>query len=226
MSVAELRQNFTYYFTVEGETEQWYLKWLEKTINKEITDFTVTIDCPVEKNPLKYAKKLRIIQKTEVYHLFDYESDEANHVKNFINAMDNMKKAKELWKQIIYKSGYSNLTFDLWMILHKAECNGWVIHRDNYITHINNAYKEKFQDMNEYKHEANFKRCLNKLKLHDVIAAVIRAKSIMRKNKDNGYILQRYKGYTYYKENPSLSIWEAIEIILKDCRLYKGLPYK
>lgn len=31
----------------------------------------------------------------------------------------------------------------------------------------------------------------------------------------------QYKGYKYYKENPSLAIWEAIEKILKDCGLYK-----
>lgn len=30
----------------------------------------------------------------------------------------------------------------------------------------------------------------------------------------------QYKGYKYYKENPSLAIWEAIEKILKDCELY------
>lgn len=29
----------------------------------------------------------------------------------------------------------------------------------------------------------------------------------------------QYKGYTYYKENPSLAAWEAIEKILIDCGL-------
>ena len=73
--------------------------------------------------------------------------------------------------------------------------------------------------MDEYKHEANFKRCLGKLNLTNVIDAVNRSKKIMQKNKDNGYVLQQYKGYRYYKENPSLAIWETIENILKDCQL-------
>lgn len=73
--------------------------------------------------------------------------------------------------------------------------------------------------MDEYKHEANFKRCFGKLQLSNVIDAVNRAKTIMQKNKDNGYVLQQYKGYRYYKENPSLAIWEAIEKILNDCEL-------
>ena len=131
-----------------------------------------------------------------------------------------MKKANEAGKFINYKFGYSNLTFDLGIILHKAGCNGSVSHRKNYITHINCAYEENFESMDEYKHENNFKRCLGKLQLSNVIDAVNRAKTIMQRNKDIGYTLHQYKGYRYYKENPSLAIWEAIEKILKDCGLY------
>lgn len=75
--------------------------------------------------------------------------------------------------------------------------------------------------MDEYKHERNFKRCLEKLQLNNVLDAIVRAKTIMQINNNNGYILHEYKGYSYYKENPSLAIWEAIEKILKDCRLVK-----
>ncbi|WP_244834431.1 hypothetical protein [Clostridium sp. BJN0001] len=45
------------------------------------------------------------------------------------------------------------------------------------------------------------------------------AKRIMQNNEKNGYTLKQYKGYKYYKENPSLAIWEVIEKILKDCSL-------
>ncbi len=53
--------------------------------------------------------------------------------KKITKTMDNMKRAKELGKQINYKFGYSNLTFDLWIILHKEDCNRSVSHRRNYI---------------------------------------------------------------------------------------------
>lgn len=98
-----------YYFTVEGETEHWYLKWLQDVINK--TDEAVckvSIDCPIEKNPLKRAKSLTVTGKTEIYHLFDYESDDNFHVEAFQNAMDNMKKAEKIGKQIKYKGTRSN----------------------------------------------------------------------------------------------------------------------
>lgn len=209
-----------YYFSVEGETEQWYLKWLQDTINKiEKSEYKVSFDCPVQKNPIKRAKSLVITKQTEIYHISDYESDEPIHVKEFIETMDNMKTANELGKQIDYKFGYSNLTFDLWVILHKIDCNGLVSHRKNYIVHLNRAYGESFESMAEFKHENNFKRCLGKLKIDDVNQAINRGKSIMKRNKENGLILHEYKGYEYYKENPSLMIWEAIEKILIDCKL-------
>lgn len=157
--------------------------------------------------------------KTYIYHISDYESDDQIHMKEFKETMDNMKKAKELGKQISYKFGYTNLTFDLWIVLHKADCNGPFAHRRQYLVPINRAFNENFENMDDYKHEANVKRLLNSLTLTDVINAVNRARIIMQRNKDNGYILHEYKGFKYYKENPSLGIWEAIEKILKDCKL-------
>ena len=56
-------------------------------------------------------------------------------------------------------------------------------------------------------------------RLSKVIAAVDRARKIMQRYKENGYTLYQYKVYQYYKENPSLAAWEAIEKILKDCEL-------
>lgn len=150
-----------------------------------------------------------------------FESDEPNHISQFNETMDNMKKARELGKQIIYKFGYSNLTFDLWIILHKVDCYSSYAHRKNYIAPLNRAYNEKFGNMNEFKHENNFKRCLNKLQLTNVIDAITRAKTIMQQNHDRGYTIYQYKGYKYFKENPSLTVWEAVEKILQDCELTK-----
>ena len=117
--MAKRKPTNKYYFSVEGETEQWYLKWLQDTINNtEKAACKVSIDCPVRKNPLKHAKSLTVTRKIEIYHFFDYESDEPLHVKGFQEALDNMKKAEKIGKQIKYKSGYSNFTFDLWIILH------------------------------------------------------------------------------------------------------------
>ena len=199
--------------------------------NTEESVCKVSIDCPVKKNPLKHAKSLTVTRKIEIYHFFDYESDRRNilgkedgfntRVNLFIirHMYYHMKKAEQLGKQIKYKSGYSNFTFDLWILLHMADCNTSYAHRKQYITLINRAFCEKFENMDEYKHEGNFKRCLSKMNLVNVIDAIKRARNIMQRNQENGYTLLQYKGYRYYKENPSLSAWEAIEKILSDCKL-------
>ena len=218
--MGNLKTTKKYYFSVEGETEKWYLEWLEDTINSiEESKYKVSIDSSIQKNPTKRAKSLNVISKVLIYHLSDYESNDQEHVKQFLETMDNLKIACELGKQITYKFGYSNFTFDLWMVLHKCNCNSSLIHRSRYLPHINRAYGENFANMDEYKREKNFKRCLSQLDLSCIKNAITRAKDIMQRNKDNGYTLHRYKGYEYYKENPSLMIWEPIEMIMKDCNL-------
>lgn len=105
------------------------------------------------------------------------------------------------------------------MILHKRDCNATLAHRRQYLQWINNAFGESFAELSDYKEEANFKRVLKKISLDDVRAATIRAKNIMNRNKEVGLTLHEYKGYKFYKENPSLLVHESIEKILRDCRL-------
>lgn len=99
----------------------------------------------------------------EILLFFDYESDEQAHVNAFMSAMDNMKKAERIGKQITYKSGYSNFTFDLWIVLHMADSNASYAHRKQYLVPINRAFGEKFASMEEYKEEENFKHCLKQM---------------------------------------------------------------
>ena len=176
----------------------------------------MSIDCPVRKNPLKHAKSLTVTRKIEIYHFFDYESDEPLHVKGFQEALDNMKKAEKIGKQIKYKSGYSNFTFDLWIVLHKADCNGMLTDRSKYLEKINSAYSEKFETMGKYKTRDNFAGCLAKLTLDDVCNAVKRSEKIMRSNKEL-YNLMSYKNFSYYRENPSLEVGTIIGSILREC---------
>lgn len=214
------KENRTYYFSVEGETEQWYLEWLQRIINAEPNaKYTVKLDSKIQKDPLSRVKRMTIVGKTEITHIFDYESDEEIHVKQFKTALERMKDAQNTGKNIKYHLGYSNFTFELWMILHKADCNGSLMHRRQYLMPLNRAYGENFENLDQYKHENNFKRILSNLTLDNVRQAIRRAKVIMRKNEEMGYRLQEYKGYRYYKENPSLSLWEQIERILTDCKV-------
>ena len=214
------KENRVYYFSVEGETEKWYLDWLQSIINSE-TDakYTVKLISRVEKDPLTYAKRITIVGKTEITHVFDYESEEEVHTRQFMTVIDRIKKVQQLGKNIKYNLGYSNLTFELWIILHARECYAPKVHRDHYLEPLNRAFGEKFENLDQYKHEDNFKRILKKLTLENVRQAIKRSKTIMQKNEEIGYIPLQYKGYKYYKENPSLAIWAFIERILSECGL-------
>lgn len=211
-----------YYFSVEGETEKWYLEWLENTINSisEI-EYRVKLDSKIQKDPLSRAKGINIIEETEITHIFDKESESDEHEEQFKWTLDRMQEAQNIGKKIKYQLGYSNFTFELWIILHKIDCYAPLDNRAQYLTYIKKAYQEEFENLKHYKNENSFKKLLKGLNIYDVMKAVERAKIIIKKNKENGYILHEYNGYEFYRENPALSIWEIIERILYECGLLK-----
>lgn len=214
------KQILTYYFSVEGETEKWYLDWLEAQINlQEGTKFKVKLKAEVQKDPVSYAKKLTVQRRTTVWHLSDIEGSTSSHIQSIENTLGRLKDAKNLGKDITYHWGYSNLSFDLWMILHKQNCNAELADVTRYLNHINRAFGEQFESMKEYKEEYNFKHCLGKLSLPEVLSAIERARTIMLRNERDGYLLSQFKGYQYYLHNPSLDLWQPIEKILSDCGL-------
>lgn len=51
----------TYFFSVEGFTEKWYLEWLAKQINASgDSKYTVIFKVEVQKDPVSCVKKLTI----------------------------------------------------------------------------------------------------------------------------------------------------------------------
>ena len=164
-------------------------------------------------------KSLSIVDPVVVTHFFDYESNDTEHVQQFSTVMDQMKAAEKSGKSVTYQMGYSNYTFDLWMILHKADCNTSFAHRRQYLQPINQAYDEHFQSLAEYKQEDNFNRILKKISLDNVRQAISRSERIEKNNESAGHTLYQYRGFKYFKENPSLSVWKTIKDILTDCGL-------
>ncbi len=215
------KENRRYVFTVEGETEQWYFDWLEEQINAcDESKYTVSIVAKVQQSPKKYFKTVNPISTPKVTHICDYESNEEVHVTKFKNILSDLKEANSTkGRKFKYALGYSNFTFELWMVLHKQSCNGSLTNRTQYLPHVNKAYSEKFENLDQYKHEDNFKRCLNKLSLDDVKEAIKRSEKIMENKVANGEHQEQYKGFTYYKDNPALTIWESVKSIFSECGL-------
>ena len=183
------------------------------------TKYKVKIKADVQPDPVSYGKKLTVQSKNTVWHLSDIEGSSRKQIQSVESTFSRLKDVKKLGKAIIYKWGYSNLSFDLWMILHKRSCNAELANVDGYLRHINSAFSASFESMKKYKEEANFKRCLGELSLADVKTAIDRAKNIMLRNQRDGYPLTQYKGYAYYIHNPSLDLWQPIEAMLQECGL-------
>lgn len=215
--MSERRYTQKYTITVEGETEKWYFDWLEKQINAcETRTNDVSIDAKVQQSPKKFYKGANAKTTPKVTHICDVESTEPIHTAKLQNILSEMKEAR-VQKKIAYDLGYSNFTFELWMVLHKQNCNGPLSHRSQYLAPIRRAFEEQFEDLDHYKQKDAFNRCLQKLTLDDVRSAIQRAETITSNNAENKKTLIKYKGYNYYRDNPALSIHVVVKTILEDC---------
>lgn len=208
-----------YYLSVEGETEKWYFEHLQKLINnKEELLYTVKFDIKINKSIISRAKSISAPYKVKAFHICDYESNSNVHTKQFNQVLEDLRNVKKINRNINYKLGYSNFAFDLWIILHKKQQIGAISHRKYYVNGINNAYNEKFQFIDDYKEEKNFKRILSKISLDDVITAINNGNEIRKINQQNSKANYReYGQFKYYIENPDVTINECVEQILKEC---------
>lgn len=215
--MANRKMNARYYFTVEGETEKWYLEWLRDAINADPRSKVKVVCSPkVQKNPVKWAKaKTNLDKSAKVFHVFDFEDEEPIHVKAFKDTLANMKKAGSLGRGFRYVSAYSNLTFELWMVLHKGDCPA-LAHRRQYLKSINDLYGEHFESLDEYKHEANFKRVLGKLTVDDAVTAVGRAETLAKRAEEHGLRKAQHCGYSYYLDNPATDLWIPVKQMLEE----------
>lgn len=214
------KERRSFYFSVEGETEKWYLDWLQEIINAtETARYVVKLDSKIQKDPIARVKGMTILKKTQVTHIFDRESEADIHTKQFQTTLDRMRAAEKIGKSIEYRLGYTNFTFELWIVLHQIDCNGALAHRNQYLAALNRAYHESFENLEEYKHSENFHRLLSQLTLDHVRHAVTRAKAIMQHNAAAGYTLHKYRKFEFYKENPALSLGDVVGEILHTCAL-------
>lgn len=212
-----MRVTKKYIFTVEGETEQWYLLWLRDRINEcSGLKYDVSINVKVQQSPRKFYKAIVGSRMVEAFHICDIESNDPVHVEKFRNILSQMREASEV-RNINYHLGYSNYTFELWMILHKRACNGSLGHRRQYLTYINQSFGEHYENLDQFKHEDNFKRCLSKLTLEDVKAAITRAEMITTQNYKDHRKEVHYRGYSYFMDNPSLSVHCIVKRMLSEC---------
>ena len=210
------KRNIKYFFSVEGETEELYFQHLKKLILAEETRIANPVFQIEKCSPSKCVKKISVIHPCAITAVFDVEDNDADHRKRFENTLKEMKTAEKLGKSIKYELGYSNVDFELWIILHKKDLFGNVGNKAQYLKNINQVYGTKFEALREYKVERNFSQILSKITLDDVKAAIARAEKITKQRLAEGKPIKTC-GYEWFDKNPALSVHCVIKKILSEC---------
>ena len=211
-----------YYISVEGETEKYYFEHLSKLINEsEQSQYKVKFIIKVDKSIISNSKRISSPYSETAFHICDYESNDDIHIQLFNNILNELNTVKKYNPNLNYSLGYSNFTFELWIILHKKLCISPKTNRTQYLSDINSVYNTNFSRLKEYKHEDNFKyKILSQISLNDVRQAITYAREIRKSNDDDvskkPICLNSFK---YYRDNPDLTIFECVEKIFKDCKI-------
>jgi len=212
------KENIQFFANVEGNCEEAYLQHLTKLIHP-CGNANAVIKCFQERKLQSFRKRMAVLRGDFFFHLWDRESETRETSSNFektFAALNSLKKDAHPMKIL---SGYSHLSFDLWIIFHKKPMNGYLSHVDAYLEHINKSFGFTFQSMKTYKQKENFARVLEKISLNDVKEAIQRAKEI-RLHQEQNSTPQMCGKIAVYHTNPDLLIHECIAIILKSC----GIP--
>ena len=208
-----------YVFSVEGQTEKMYLEWLQNTINSsDASDYNVKFVIYVNRYPKQVVKRFSAIQVPVLNHFCDTESNavtDCNNLSCVTRELINIKKEKHITSNL----GYSNYTFELWMILHKQFCVKFITDKKHYLNILNKCYETNFENLAAYKNKSNFQLCLDKLSLNDVVNAINNAKKLQQYNKHNLNKEINSNGFFYYENNPATSVHIIIEKILSDCKI-------
>ncbi|QTQ10974.1 RloB domain-containing protein [Treponema parvum] len=210
------RRNIKYFFAVEGETEILYFQHLKKLISAEETRIANPIIRAEKLSPSKFAKKLPLVYSCVITAVFDVEDNNTEYKARFENILKEMHAAGKSGKSIKYELGYSNIDFELWIILHKKNLFSSIGSKKQYLSYINNLFNTNFEGLKEYKEENNFSRILSQITLNDVKNAVKGAELIMKQRHAESTPLKSY-GYEWFDKNPSLSIHIAVNKILCEC---------
>ena len=218
------------YISVEGDVcETLYFEHLRTLINSN-PQGKYNLKLSIKKaNPYSYVKQnaYKPMDKEKgktipFYHIQDVEdyNDEGLR-KQFKALVDEMKKAEKDFRIPTFL-GYSNYTFELWMLLHATDMKSPVANRYAYLKHINKYFCRKYQGLEEYKEGEEFNDILRKyVNLESVYAAIDRADYIDKQKKQSNQRCEQYRNLVIYPDNPYTTVHQVVSSILSLCGIQK-----
>ena len=199
----------TYFCICDGQQETMYLDHIAKLL-KDFPRKVIGFKC-IEGSVLN--RKINYVEYDNVA-LFDHDGNVGNFersVKLCDKIMhDNCKTGKKKNAKKFYHA-YSNLNFDLWLLLHKQDFTKSVTNNAAYIPYIRKAYRLS-QDA-DIKNAKTIESMLRQISLEDVKIAISRAEKIRAsKLPEDGKKI----GDTICYNDPDFSINEFLKIVMID----------
>lgn len=214
--------------SVEGiNCEKMYFEHLAKLINSSDRSTYNLKVAPKKMSPIEYAKRnshkpvdKEGNKKIPYFHVQDIEDyyDGTQRAK-FYGMIDDIRTAEKQFN-IDYKLGYSNYTFELWMLLHVTDATHAVQDRHLYLTQINRWFHRNYSNIDEFKSANEFQRILDEfVTLDSIKRAISRAERIALLNGEDEKTKENYKGFTFYRDNPDISVHEVVQMIFDVCKV-------
>ena len=228
MTMRDMKQSRKFYISVEGvNCEKLYFEHLSNLINSSDTSKYKLAISPRVASPMDFAK--RNVQhskeakkkdtKYPFIHIQDIEDyHDVTQKKKFRQLIDEIRKAEDEFK-ITYALGYSNYTFELWMLLHVADVDFSVGNRYSYLQLINTHFKRSYKKLDEYKSAEEFQGILDEfITLDSVFVAIDHAQVISERNKIQGK-QEEYRHFKFFQDNPDTTVHSVIKIIFDACKV-------
>lgn len=226
MMMRNLKQSRKFYISVEGiNCEKMYFEHLAYLINHSTCSKYNLAITPRVASPMDFAK--RNVQhskeaqkkgtKFPFIHIQDIEDYYNESFKNrFFALIDEIRQAEKEFG-ITYMLGYSNYSFEIWMLLHVADIDFAVQNRYSYLQLINRHFHREYKKLDEYKRENEFKTILSDyITLDSVFLAIERAHKIQ--NRKEGTI-EEYRKFLFYHDNPDTTVHTIIQLIFDACEV-------
>lgn len=122
------------------------------------------------------------------------------------------EEAIELANENRIELGYTNFCFDLWIILHKADCFGTVLHQDDYADEVRRVFGLPITA--NIKKSSNVEKIMEQITLEDIKTAIIRADKIDTSNLTQTPNYTSQKNIVYYN-NPDTQVHTALKSIFQ-----------
>ena len=121
-----------------------------------------------------------------LYHVQDIEDasggEERVRIRKVVD--DLVEAGKKLG--IEYRWAYSNISFELWLLLHVKDLTRHMNSARDYFTEMRLAFNRDWANIGQFKKEENFKSILSQyVTLESVTQAVRRAEAIRTRNQEN-----------------------------------------